>query len=219
MSALLCAASLAALIRTRVATSDQPRRTEIAVNEGRATRLTKSEATKMRYRTPTPSNGTRLLRLAVLATFAAIGAIVLVVVAQPRQPSDNDRLRQQQEASLYFPGSVLLREGGSGASMGAAAEIWRQLRTDASEETVLAFYRAELFARGWATGGGSTVALGTHESQVCSWHTGTYTMRVSFWKMDDFVKQYPADTGLTTVYEVRLMDESSPINHVACGHP
>jgi hypothetical protein len=146
-------------------------------------------------------------------------AIAVLAIALPRlTATDQERLRQQPEASLFFPGSILLREGGHGATTGSVAETWRQLATERTMDDVLAFYRRELAALGWKTGGGSSAGLVTNESQACVWHTDDVVLRVSFLKMDEFRKQYPSDPEHATVYELRLIDQANAINYVACGH-
>jgi hypothetical protein len=121
----------------------------------------------------TPRLRPRLLRLTALAALFPI-AIAVLVVAWPRLiVSDQDRLSQRPEASLYYPGSVLISRGGSGATVAGAPAIRRQLGTDSSLDEVLTFYRRELAATGWETGGGSSAATGTDESQACAWHTET----------------------------------------------
>ncbi len=168
----------------------------------------------MRSSTPIPSMWPRLVRLAALAVFAAA---VFAVVASVRQ-SDQERLAALAEFSLFYPGSVVIREGGSGAAGGYPADKWRRLRTDASTESVLAFYLAELTKAGWATGGGSAGARTTSETKACAWHTDDRILRLSFWDMDKFVKRYPTQTGFVMVYELRLINQGGSSDTKVC-HP
>jgi hypothetical protein len=147
---------------------------------------------------------------------AVIALIAVSVLTRPWQ-SDQDRLRARPEASLVYPGSTVLREGGYDATTEAVAGIWRQLATTASMDEILAFYRAELAAAGWETGGGCCVFSALHERQTCAWHRSDVVLRLSFWNMEQFAERYPDDAANATVYEVRLMDHGSTSNATACS--
>ena len=88
--------------------------------------------------------------------------------------------------------------------------------TEASPDAVLAFYRPELAALGWKVGGGSSAIPGRHESKACGWFTNDFVFRLSFWKSDKFVQQYPGDAPHTTVYELRLIGHGLASSNLAC---
>jgi hypothetical protein len=164
---------------------------------------------------PAPSLWSGLIRAVSLALLAVA---VVYVIFQVTRPSEVERLQAQPEFSLYYPGSVLLREGGNGPSwMGVVAHTWRRIRTDAAEDVVLAFYREELRDRGWLTSGGSTVILHEpFETRACAWHNSEMILRLSFLNVDEVVKFHPEDADAVTIYELGLFDRTSSLSSLAC---
>jgi hypothetical protein len=129
------------------------------------------------------------------------------------------RLESLPEASLDYPGSVRLRDGGhEDIPGGSSAETWRQNGTAASVDEVVAFYRQELTVRGWLEGGGPGVIGTLHEAQVCVWHTPEVVLRLSFWRPEKFVERYPGDPTHRTVYEVSLQFVQDADNPAACRY-
>ena len=157
------------------------------------------------------------MRTVQISPAAAVGvaavAVMLVVVfvlvlGDPqRQPSFSDI----PEASRFYPGSVILRSGGHAAtseirggairarlgSYASVAEIPGLLRATDSPDPI------------WVSGGGSSGVPGTNERQVCAWHNGTVILRLGFWRLSRWQRQYPNDQIFPTVYDVRVIDRTS----------
>ena len=155
------------------------------------------------------------MRTVQISPAAAVGvaavAVMLVVVfvlvlGDPqRQPSFSDI----PEASRFYPGSVILRSGGHAATSESEAERWTQLGSYASVAEIQAFYERQMAQAPWVSGGGSSGVPGTNERQVCAWHNGTVILRLGFWRLSRWQRQYPNDQIFPTVYDVRVIDRTS----------
>lgn len=164
----------------------------------------------MRSSRQAPSIWSGVLRAAILAVLfvAAVYFVVNAIVAVNR-PSDYERLQAQPEFSLFFPGSVVVEQGGSGTGfMNPTAHTWRMLGTTASADEVLTFYRDALMERGWELGGGGVMAIDRpRETKACGWHTNETTLRLGFRDIDEYRKVYPGNAGYATVYELGLFSQ------------
>lgn len=158
--------------------------------------------------------GRWLLVALILTVFGLLCAFGIRAWSE-RNPTPQDRLWASEEASLYAPGSTLLRSGGRGPTFESSALVHLQLATEASADYVLAFYVQELAARGWLTGGGSSVIGVDFESQVCAWHDGSRILRLSFWRQDRWQEAYPDDPHVT-VYEIALIGRTRSRTEPAC---
>lgn len=153
-------------------------------------------------------------RLAFAAVLVVI-AVGFVSTAVTRiTHADRDRLNQRSEASLYYPGSVLLESGGNESGVSHSAQIQRTLGTQASIDDVVAFYDGELIAKGWDTGG-SSMTPGRDESKVCSWHTTDFTLLLTFRNLDEYPHP-PSDHEFATVYDFTIFDHGSLDGYRAC---
>jgi hypothetical protein len=116
----------------------------------------------------------------VVVSILVVVAAVDITVAR-FSVTDTDRLAERPEASLFYPGSVVLEgNGGHNGTAFAHAEIFRILGSQGSMEEILEFYNSELASRGWETGGGSSGIRSTGETKVCAWHTDQLVLRLGF---------------------------------------
>lgn len=155
-------------------------------------------------------------RWATVVIVAGIVAI-LIVLATRAPTSDVASLRERPQASVYFPGSVLLREGGREGTAPYGSAIWKQLGTDASFAEVLDWYDRELAARGLQPGGGSSGIPAWEEFQVCAWHSDDIVFRLGFLKMDKWSERYPGSQPYPTVYELRLIEVDEDLETSKCA--
>lgn len=168
---------------------------------------------------PADEGGRRRLdpRVTVLVAVLVVSVAALGLLFS-REPA-RDGLGGYAEASLYYPGSVLLRTGHHASTSEAVAQTWKQLGSDASLLDIQAYYEHELAGRGWVPGGGSSGILGTSERGICVWHNDKVVIRLSFWKPQKWRARYPADPSYRTVYELALIERTSPTDPTACAKP
>jgi hypothetical protein len=150
------------------------------------------------------------------AALALIAVAAVYVVIQGTRPSDMELLQAQPVNSLYYPGSVVLRQGGhEPAFMQPTAYTWRELGVDATADEVIAFYDAEMKERGWVVGGGGHVIAA--DAQACGWHTADLILTVAFRDVGNYAKAHPADAGYATIYELRLWDDGTTYGGPECN--
>lgn len=130
--------------------------------------------------------------------------------------SDTAALHRSPEATLTFPGSLLLREGELHASSETSPTIKRQLATEAPMEDVVRYYAAALIAEGWKEGASDSAYVAYSERQVCGWNRDGVRFRLSFLKPTDYHERYPLDPPHATVYEVRLIQTPTESDGRAC---
>ena len=92
-------------------------------------------------------------------------------------------LSEEEAAKLHIAGSVeLIADGGHHAEQTPegplAALAWRRYGVDASWDDVVAYFEAELSARGWAEGGESSGLRSTIAYAVESWHKADRILRL-----------------------------------------
>lgn len=157
---------------------------------------------------------TRLLAIAVGALAIAGLSILVAQRLQPPPLSDVERLAAHPEASLHYPGSVPLYDGGSEATPYGTAERWQLLGTSATREEILAFYVGELTARGYVNGGpfGST----TEQTTACSW-SRDLVVRIGFYEPVAIRRRFKIAPEYTTVYDLRISDETGTANPRPCS--
>jgi hypothetical protein len=144
----------------------------------------------------------RTVFVVLIAASLALGACER---STPSPPSQSD-LAAEGEASLKMAGSTELARGGREASSTLNGPVpsaaWRDYGTSSSWEDVVSYFDAELRARGWAAGGGSSGVLYDFDEEfgVIAWHKGDRILRLGHRR---FVTN---DTiGFPTYYEVRVV--------------
>jgi hypothetical protein len=156
---------------------------------------------------------------AVVLALLVVAAVYFAahVIGAANRPTDFERLQAQPEFSLFYPGSIVVEQGGYGRGfMVPSAAVWRLLSTDASQEDVLAFYRDALGKRGWEVGAGAELVIDRgRETQACGWHTNTTTLRLALLNMDEFRRIYSSDARFATAYRLGLFDEP-PSASITC---
>lgn len=146
---------------------------------------------------------------------ALIAVAAVYVVIQDARPTDMEVLKSHPVNSLFYPGSVVLRQGDhEPAFMQPTAYTWRQLGADATVDEVIAFYSADMKERGWAAGGGGHVL--SEDDTACGWHTADLILSMVFPDVDRHRKTYPADAGFATIYEVTLWDDGTTYSGREC---
>lgn len=83
---------------------------------------------------------------------------------------------------------------------------WRRYGVDASWDDVVAYFEAELSARGWEEGGGSVGLTSTIEYAVEAWHLGDRILRLGH--LRDSPK--PDAGSFRTSYSVALIGQGLP---------
>lgn len=136
---------------------------------------------------------------------------VAVASAPPRVPPEPPLppFSAIPEAALFYPGSVVLRSGGHGATSESNAERWTELGTDASLAEVQAFYEQAMTDPAWLVGGGSSRIPGTNERQVCAWHNDRVILRVGFWRVSRWQREHPTRPTYATIYSVDVIDRTT----------
>jgi hypothetical protein len=148
---------------------------------------------------------TRLLAVAVVAVVVAGLSFVVAQWLQPPPLSDVERLAAHPEASLHYPGSVPLYDGGSETTTEATAQRWQLRGTSATREEILAFYVGELTARGYVNGG--PIDPTTEQTMACSW-SRDLVVRIGFYDPVAIRRRFKIDPNYATVYDLRIIDRT-----------
>jgi hypothetical protein len=141
--------------------------------------------------------------LALVAVAMACGACLGSRPA-PSGPSQAS-LAAEPEASLQSPASTQLQSGGyeGRATLDGplASVTWRRYGTQSSWAEVVSYFDEELGSLGWATGGGSSGIVMSHdEVHLTAWNKGDRILRLSHRR---FVPN--VTVGFPTYYEVTLI--------------
>lgn len=119
-------------------------------------------------------------------------------------------LSDEEAGKLRIAGSAEMISGGHDAEETPegplAAIAWRRYGVDASWDDVVAYFEAELSARGWEEGGGSSGLRSTIEYAVEAWHKGERILRLGH--LRDSPK--PDAGSFRTFYSVTLIGRGLP---------
>jgi hypothetical protein len=137
-----------------------------------------------------------------------IAAVAIVAIAAACGPT-RDSLGNEEAAQLRLAGSKEIAAGGLDAESGVggqqAALTWRQYGVDAPWPDVVAYFDAEMQARGWQKGGGSSGLPSTSEWDAMAWHSNDRILRLGH------IRNVPNNSGLfETFYEVALIGRGVP---------
>jgi len=118
-----------------------------------------------------------------------------------------DSLSDAPVAQTQAPGSALLTSGGTDLEQTPEGEIpaiaWRRYGVDASWDDVVAYFEAELRARGWEEGGGSSGLRSAIEHAVEAWHKSDRILRLGHLRNSP----KPDAGSFQTFYSVTLIGE------------
>ena len=136
--------------------------------------------------------------------------IIMVTLAGCQTVSGGmDELRALPEATLTYPASDEVNNGGSDREMTTdgpqSAFTWRWLGVDARSEEIERFYAEQLASLGWADATGASGARNTAELKARAWRKGDVVFRLAFPDPTAFADQAPF-SRYTTVYDVRLTE-------------
>jgi len=120
-----------------------------------------------------------------------------------------EELRALPEATLTYPGSEEVAEGGSAGGMTIdgpqVAFSWRLLGVDASDEEIEDFFAEELGSRGWVEGSGASGIRTTGELRARAWQKDAVLFRLAF--RDPAHQADPAHVSrYRTIYDARLQE-------------
>jgi hypothetical protein len=136
-------------------------------------------------------------------------AVLLVIVALVGCVSSPTRasLSVEEAAQLQLPGSSELASGGHDQEQSPEGDIpaiaWRRFGVDVAWQDVAAYFDAELKARGWEEGGGSSGLTSTIENAVEAWHKGDRILRLGHLRGS----AKPEAGSFLTFYEVALIGQ------------
>ena len=137
--------------------------------------------------------------------FAAAAIVAIAAACGPTR----DSLGNEEAAQLRLAGSKEIAAGGLDAESGVggqrAALTWRQYGVDAPWSDVVAYFDAEMQARGWQTGGGSSGLPSSSEWEAMAWHSKDRILRLGH------IRNVPNNSGLfETFYDVTLIGRGVP---------
>jgi hypothetical protein len=164
--------------------------------------------------TTNPMKRPPLVRVLLLVA-GALAIVMLTRIPQVRSIVDPQGFARIPEATLYYPGSVVLAERHAPASGPSPAAYLVALSSDAPMEDIIAFYRAEFRDRpGWANDGSESSMWSTLEAAACTWHNESVTVRIGFPDKERWLKRQEL-TGAspnwpsTTLYHFYVLDKTS----------
>jgi hypothetical protein len=151
-----------------------------------------------------------ILRLTRRHVARIAGMVILLIAAWLilRPASQRDRFG----LDILYPGStVIMREEGSSSTR-------LMVRSNASTDEVLTWYRAELDHRGFRYAGSARTPL-TTEQFACSWQDDERILRLAFMDLNtlgsDFLDAHL--DGATTLYRWSVLDRQGPGSDRPCN--
>lgn len=138
---------------------------------------------------------------------AAVAGAAVLVAACGQPTGGYDRLKALPEASLTFPDSKQLSDGGYDAQFTVEGEqpagFWRIIGSDATIEDIRDFYEGELADAGWVR---QPSSRSTTELEAHRWHQGDLAFRLGFLNTEEWHQRLDGSDQFPTLYEIHLSD-------------
>lgn len=141
-------------------------------------------------------------------------ALLIAIVAACADYGPIANLQAMPEATLYLPGSTVIREWTNprtgGIDGGGPATVGHNLATNATPDDVMSFYVGELGAEGWTAG--SPVMGGPVGAQHALWTKGEAVFQLSIYSSDSdaVAAKWAKEAGYATGYTVTIQDDPRP---------